>query len=410
MASSPGDEQIPSNEPVRVGGRGRSGRGRRRGGGGRERGGRGRGSGGRNGGRGRGKQQQASKEEVDAMKAAVQSFPLNDHWLLADHDTRTYIKYDNLKKAAQPRICFERPPLFSFPAQLPLSLPKQQGPVYIRYKPGVVELTLAALSENLEGVSLADIDIVATPSFLYAMWGGHPGALKDRYLLQRLPSSLSPDSEKSSPTLFAHICPWSNRTDVSGPGFVAEQALCPRRQREQGGEGPNTKDWFFSMTKCMVGSHRIMMVAEVDGFSPDTSRPIELKVHAKPKAPDMKQVLQLAFNGSSHLAQCKLSKSKARTTTATDDNSDTNDKATDDMLTSITMFSTESLLQKNQQKWAQAGQRIQYTLENYVLNSSLLSGTKGADAPVHMTFGKNKLPVLTLAKQSLSLFPKGIVE
>ena len=130
------------------------------------------------------------------------------------------------------------------------------------------------------------------------MWGGHPNALKDRYLLQWLsPAAVSGGGNS---TLFAHIRPWSNRTDVSGPGFAAERLFCPR-------EGPD--DWYFSVTKFAIGRHCVLIVAEIDGFSADTQRPIEMTVQSKPKTPALKQLLQVSLNGSSHLVRFKLSKS-----------------------------------------------------------------------------------------------------
>jgi len=285
----------------------------------------------------------------------MEKIPLNEEWLLVE--SRTFASWDNAKyqkdapeNLPSSRIRIQHPPKFTIPT-LPSVLPPKEGAQYVKHKPGAVEVCRAAVANTM--ISLDGVNIVANSAFLYALWGGHPGALKDRYLLQWSDDDI----------LFVHLVPWSNRTDVSAPGFVAERMCC---------EGRHHEEWHFSLAKFKIGNYTLLIVSEVDGFNPETNSPIEMTVQKKPKPPSLKELLQVSLNGSTQYVQFKLSKDST-------------------VLESLKVVQRDDLLVKNLTSWANAGRQIQsllsLILRDTVVKACLLYTSDAADDLTRLDLG-----------------------
>jgi hypothetical protein len=258
----------------------------------------------------------------------------------------------------------QTPPLFEAPANMPVLLPPRK-PRYTKERwpesAGAIPVAVAATVKA--GESIDDVDIICGTSFIRAMCGQSRDTSHKYYLQRR------------GETLLVQKNPNRKTNDMTDPGVLVEDCCCKT--------APHMT--YFSVSRFKVGQYVLMTAAEVDGFSKETNRPVELKTKNKASQPSQRDLLQISINGSSHIAQFILSKDEKQ-------------------LESLKMYSIDEIRKNKAEYWIFAGQRLKYVL-GLILNNEAVKGA--IERPITLSFGNDKLPVFSPAPDGTAVVPPG---
>jgi len=231
-------------------------------------------------------------------------------------------------------------------------------------KPSVA-IGLGALKKA--GSTAHDINLVSGPEFFLALCGQSYGMLYDFYL------------QKLGNMLIVQKVPNDKIESMSDAGFFVEE-ICISSKK-------SPVKTHFSVCKYQVGDFVVLISSEIDSIIKHVhGRPVELVTTKTKTFPDMTQFLHVCAQGAAQLAQFKVSNEEEW------------------LVESVTMYSVEQMKENYIKPWVFAGQRFKYLLGE-ILKDSVVQNA--IDAPVKVSFNREKLPVFSEAPPKVMVVPNG---
>ena len=260
----------------------------------------------------------------------------------------------------------ELPPPFTSPT-LPIRVPvgKKRYTIKLKWphRPGIV-LPFALIKSKKGQLSLDNIDVIASTSFIYALCGHNKGT-RDKYLLQKIGDTIAVTSMRKK---MSH-----NSYDK---GILAETICCPSSK------SLNCAN--YSISRVSIGNRTFLLSTEVDGYDMDTKEIVEVKASRRVKPASTKDLIQMMANGSSRIIKIKTSEDNLS-------------------FESCTVSTREEIMNLKEDQYIYAGQRIKYMLPLVLDNQKVLNAI---ERPIMMSFNdENKLPFFSPAPSGSIVVP-----